>query len=41
VKRLVLTHISDELDHLWARKEARVAFSGPVEIASEGAVYSV
>ena len=41
VKRLVLTHISDELDHLWARKEAMGAFSGPVDIASEGAVYSV
>jgi ribonuclease BN (tRNA processing enzyme) len=41
VKRLVLTHISDELDHLWARKEAISAFSGPVDIASEGAVYSV
>jgi len=41
VGRLVLTHISDELDHLWARKEAAGAFSGPVDIASEGAVYSV
>jgi ribonuclease BN (tRNA processing enzyme) len=41
VKRLVLTHISDELDHLWARKEAMGAFTGPVDIASEGAVYSV
>ncbi|MGZ4201136.1 MAG: MBL fold metallo-hydrolase, partial [Thermoleophilaceae bacterium] len=41
VKRLVLTHISDELDHLWARKEAMGAFRGPVDIASEGAVYSV
>jgi ribonuclease BN (tRNA processing enzyme) len=41
VKRLVLTHISDELDHLWARKEARAAYPGPVEIAAEGSVYSV
>jgi len=39
--RLVLTHISDELDHLWARREAQAAFGGPVDIASEGAVYSV
>jgi ribonuclease BN (tRNA processing enzyme) len=41
VRRLVLTHISDELDHLWAKKEAASAFSGPVEVATEGAVYSL
>jgi ribonuclease BN (tRNA processing enzyme) len=41
VARLVLTHISDELDHLWARKEAAAVFDGPVEVASEGAVYSL
>jgi ribonuclease BN (tRNA processing enzyme) len=41
VGRLVLTHISDELDHLWAKKEAASAFSGPVEVATEGAVYSL
>jgi ribonuclease BN (tRNA processing enzyme) len=40
-KRLVLTHISDELDHLWARKEAMSVFDGPVDIAAEGAVYSL
>ena len=39
--RLVLTHISDELDALWARHEAEDAFGGPVEIAREGAVYTV
>ncbi len=39
--RLVLTHISDELDHLWARKEALSVFDGPVEIATEGAVYQL
>ena len=39
--RLVLTHISDELDHLWARKEAQDAFRGPVEVAREGAVYEL
>jgi ribonuclease BN (tRNA processing enzyme) len=41
VSRLVLTHISDELDHLWARREAQAVFDGPVDVASEGAVYSL
>jgi ribonuclease BN (tRNA processing enzyme) len=36
-KRLVLTHISDELDPLWARDCATEAF----EVACEGAVYEV
>src|SRR5205085_336171 len=40
-RRLVLTHISDELDRLWARSEAEDAFGGPVEIAREGAIYTV
>ena len=40
-KRLVLTHISDELDALWAAKEAADGFGGPVEIAESGAVYQV
>ena len=39
--RLVLTHISDELDAEWARDEAADAFGGPVEVAREGAVYEV
>jgi ribonuclease BN (tRNA processing enzyme) len=39
--RLVLTHISDELDLLWARREAEQTFGGPVEIAHEGAVYEL
>lgn len=39
--RLVLTHISDELDAEWARAEAQRAFGGPVEVAREGAVYDV
>jgi len=39
VDRVVLTHISDELDHLWARTEASAGFGGPVEVAREGAVY--
>jgi ribonuclease BN (tRNA processing enzyme) len=41
VTRLVLTHISDELNAEWARAEAAAAFQGPVEIAKEGAVYEV
>ncbi|MBX5469741.1 MAG: MBL fold metallo-hydrolase [Thermoleophilaceae bacterium] len=41
VRRLVLTHISDELDQLWALKEAERAFGGPVEVAREGAVYEL
>jgi ribonuclease BN (tRNA processing enzyme) len=40
-RRLVLTHISDELDAEWARREAERAFGGPVEIAHEGAVYAL
>jgi ribonuclease BN (tRNA processing enzyme) len=39
VKRVVLTHISDELDALWARSEASDAFGGRVDVAREGAVY--
>jgi ribonuclease BN (tRNA processing enzyme) len=41
VRRLVLTHISDELDSEWAREEAASAFQGPVEMAREGAIYEV
>jgi ribonuclease BN (tRNA processing enzyme) len=40
-RRLVITHISDELDALWARREAERTFGGPVEVAREGAVYVV
>lgn len=39
--RLVLTHISDELDADAALAEAQRAFAGPVEVAHEGAVYEV
>lgn len=39
--RLVLTHISDELDHGWARDQAAGTFPGPVEVAAEGATYDV
>jgi ribonuclease BN (tRNA processing enzyme) len=41
VKRVVITHISDELDSTWARTEASKAFGGPVQVAREGAVYDV
>jgi ribonuclease BN (tRNA processing enzyme) len=40
-RRLVLTHFSDELDADWALAEAGDAFGGPVELACEGAVYTV
>jgi ribonuclease BN (tRNA processing enzyme) len=40
-RRVVLTHISDELDELWARREAETTFGGAVTIAREGAVYEV
>jgi ribonuclease BN (tRNA processing enzyme) len=39
--RLVLTHISDELDVAWARDEAQRTYGGRVEVAVEGAVYTV
>ena len=41
VARLVLTHMSDELDPLWARREAEQTFGGPVDLAQEGAVYEL
>ncbi len=39
--RVVLTHISDEVDPEWALTEARAAFEGPVAIAAEGDTYEV
>jgi ribonuclease BN (tRNA processing enzyme) len=39
--RLVLTHISDELDPDWALAEAARAYAGPIEVAVAGAVYTV
>lgn len=39
--RLVITHISDELDEQWAQSEAQRAFGKPVTVAHEGAVYTV
>ena len=38
-RRLVLTHISDELDGEHALAQARRSFDGPIELAREGAVY--
>ncbi len=40
-RRVVLTHISDELDPEWAREEASEGFGGAVELAREGAVYTI
>jgi ribonuclease BN (tRNA processing enzyme) len=40
-KRVVLTHISDELDAGWAREQGSEGFGAPVEVASEGAVYEI
>ncbi len=40
-RRLVLTHYSDELDPEWARTEAVESYGGPVELATEDAVYTV
>ena len=40
-KRLVLVHISDELDADAARDAAAESFGGPVEVAREGAVYEI
>jgi ribonuclease BN (tRNA processing enzyme) len=39
VKRVLLTHVSDELDELWVKGCAREAFKGPIAVAREGAVY--
>jgi ribonuclease BN (tRNA processing enzyme) len=40
-KRVVITHISDELGDDWALEEAERGFGGEVEIAREGATYDV
>jgi ribonuclease BN (tRNA processing enzyme) len=40
-KRVVLTHISDELDAVWARDEASRTYGAAVELAAEGQVYDV
>jgi hypothetical protein len=33
--------MSDEMDVLWARREAEAGFGGPVHLAREGAVFQV
>jgi ribonuclease BN (tRNA processing enzyme) len=40
-RRLVLTHISDELDAAWAGDEAQRTFGAPVDVAAEGDVYTL
>jgi ribonuclease BN (tRNA processing enzyme) len=40
-KRLVLTHYSDELDADWAHEQSAIAFGGSVELAHQGAVYTI
>jgi ribonuclease BN (tRNA processing enzyme) len=40
-RRMVVTHYSDELDPEWVRGQAAEAFGGPVELAEDGAVYTV
>ena len=40
-KRVVLTHVSDELDEDDARERATRAFGSPVDVAREGAVYEI
>jgi ribonuclease BN (tRNA processing enzyme) len=39
VKRVLLTHVSDELDELWVKKCARRKFPGQIDVAREGAVF--
>jgi ribonuclease BN (tRNA processing enzyme) len=40
-KRVVLTHISDELDADWAQREGSAAFGAEVDVARESATYEV
>ena len=40
-KRVVLTHISDELDAEWVREQASEAFGRPVDVARAGDVYEL
>jgi ribonuclease BN (tRNA processing enzyme) len=40
-KRVVLTHFSDELDAVTVRDEAQTAYGGEVELASDGAEFTV
>ena len=40
-KRVVLTHVSDELDPEWVKEEGARGFGDPVDLAREGDVYEV
>jgi ribonuclease BN (tRNA processing enzyme) len=40
-RRLVVTHISDELDALWAQDQAAAGYGNRVELAAEGRVFLV
>jgi ribonuclease BN (tRNA processing enzyme) len=40
-RRLVITHLSDEMDEGWARSQAEAAFGGPVDVAHEGDVFEL
>jgi ribonuclease BN (tRNA processing enzyme) len=40
-RRLVITHYSDEMDQAWARAEASGGFGAQVELATEGATYTL
>jgi len=40
-RKVVLTHISDELDSGWALEQGRDTFGGEVVLAREGAVYEI
>ena len=39
MKRVLLTHVSDELDELWVRSAPAAVFRGPIDVAHEGAVF--
>jgi ribonuclease BN (tRNA processing enzyme) len=40
-RRVAITHFSDELGRGWARDEAASGYGHPVDVAQEGAVYTV
>ncbi len=40
-KRVVITHVSDELGDEWAREEAERGFGAPVEVARDSATYEI
>lgn len=41
VKRVVITHISDELGEDWALETGELGFGAPVEVAQPGVTYEV